>query len=56
MEGGVIVFHGHEVRVHGDSRGKLLDGSSGSLRAGKYPENSAQIAKVLRAVAEEFDA
>ncbi|WP_115726685.1 cold-shock protein [Actinomyces culturomici] len=35
---------------------KLLDGSSGSLRAGKYPENSAQIAKVLRAVAEEFDA
>ncbi len=35
---------------------KLLDASSEGLRAGRYPENSAQIAKVLRAVAEDFDA
>ncbi|MDO5721804.1 MAG: cold shock domain-containing protein [Actinomycetaceae bacterium] len=35
---------------------KLLDGSSASLRAGRYPENSKKIAKLLRAVADEFDA
>ena len=35
---------------------KLLDASSGSLRAGKYPDNAAKIAKVLRAVADDFDA
>lgn len=35
---------------------KLLDASSGPLRAGKYPDNSAKIAKLLRAVAEDFDA
>lgn len=35
---------------------KLLDASSSGLRAGKYPENSAAIAKVLRAVADDFDA
>ncbi|MDC4232202.1 cold shock domain-containing protein [Actinomyces sp. B33] len=35
---------------------KLLDGSSGSLRRGKYPDNAEMIAKVLRAVAEDFDA
>lgn len=35
---------------------KLLDASSTGLRAGRYPENSAQVAKVLRAVAEDFDA
>lgn len=35
---------------------RLLDDSSTSLRRGKYPENGHQIAKVLRAVAEEFDA
>ncbi len=35
---------------------KLLDSSSDSLRRGRYPDNSRQIAKVLRAVAEEFGA
>lgn len=35
---------------------KLLDNSSGPLRRGKYPDNAAKIAKVLRAVAEDFDA
>ncbi len=35
---------------------KLLDASSNSLRRGKYPENAHQIAKVLQAVAEDFDA
>ena len=35
---------------------KLLDASSTSLRRGKYPENAPQIAKVLKAVAEDFDA
>lgn len=35
---------------------KLLDASSSGLRQGHYPGNSAQIAKVLRAVAEDFDA
>lgn len=35
---------------------KLLDASSGSLRHGKYPSNSEQIAKLLRAVADDFDA
>ncbi len=35
---------------------KLLDHSSNSLRRGKYPDNSHQIAKVLQAVAEDFDA
>ena len=35
---------------------KLLDGTSNALRRGKYPENSKQIAKVLRAVAEDFSA
>lgn len=35
---------------------RLLDSSSDSLRRGKYPDNAGQIAKVLRAVAEEFSA
>lgn len=35
---------------------KLLDSSSNSLRRGKYPENAHQIAKVLKVVAEDFDA
>ena len=35
---------------------KLLDGSSDSLRRGRYPANSHQIAKVLQVVAEDFDA
>lgn len=35
---------------------KLLDMSSQSLRRGKYPPNSGKIAKVLRAVANDFDA
>lgn len=35
---------------------KLLDGSSDSLRRGKYPENGDKIAQLLRAVADEFDA
>ncbi|WRS31117.1 cold shock domain-containing protein [Actinomycetaceae bacterium MB13-C1-2] len=35
---------------------KLLDASSDSLRRGRYPENSKQIAKVLRAVADDFGA
>ncbi len=35
---------------------RLLDHSSDSLRRGKYPENAGKIAKVLRAVAEEFSA
>ena len=35
---------------------KLLDASSESLRRGHYPENAAKIAKVMRAVAEDFDA
>ena len=35
---------------------KLLDSSSASLRRGTYPDNATKIAKVLRAVAEEFDA
>ena len=35
---------------------KLLDGSSDSLRQGRYPANSHQIAKVLKVVAEDFDA
>ncbi len=35
---------------------KLLVASSESLRHGHYPENAAKIAKVMRAVAEDFDA
>lgn len=35
---------------------KLLDASSGALRNGKYPDNASKIAKVLRVVAEDFDA
>ena len=35
---------------------KLLDASSESLRRGHAPENAATIAKVMRAVAEDFDA
>ena len=35
---------------------KLLDASSESLRRGHYPETAAKIAKVRRAVAEDFDA
>ncbi len=35
---------------------RLLDDSSDSLRRGRYPESSHQIAKVLRAVAEDFGA
>lgn len=35
---------------------KLLDASSHSLRHGKYPPNSHKIAKLLRAVATDFDA
>lgn len=33
---------------------KLLDSCSDSLRRGHYPDNSKQIAKVLRAVADDF--
>lgn len=35
---------------------KMLDGASASLRRGKYPDNSQQVAKVLRVVAQSFDA
>ncbi|PID97841.1 MAG: cold-shock protein [Actinobacteria bacterium] len=35
---------------------RLLDDASNHLRRGKYPEHSSQVAKVLRAVAEDFDA
>lgn len=35
---------------------KLLDASSGHLRHGRYPENGAKIAQLLRAVADDFDA
>ncbi len=35
---------------------KLLDKTSDSLRRGRYPDNSKQIAKVLRVVAEDFGA
>lgn len=35
---------------------RLLDASSAALRRGKYPDNAPKIAKVLRAVAEDFDA
>lgn len=35
---------------------RLLDSTSDSLRRGRYPSNSKQIAKVLRAVAEDFGA
>ena len=35
---------------------KILDGASRHLRHGKYPNNAKQIAKVLQAVAEDFDA
>ncbi len=35
---------------------KMLDSTSDSLRRGRYPKNSKQIAKVLRAVAEDFGA
>lgn len=35
---------------------KLLDSASGSLRRGRYPDNSTKIAQVLRALAEDFDA
>lgn len=35
---------------------RLLDATSDSLRRGRYPSNSKQVAKVLRAVAEDFGA
>lgn len=35
---------------------KLLDASQGSLRRGRYPDNSKKIAQVMRALAEDFDA
>lgn len=35
---------------------KLLDASSDSLRRGRYPENSKQIAKVMRVLADDFGA
>lgn len=35
---------------------RLLDGASTSLRRGKYPENSEQIARVLRGTADRFGA
>ncbi|WP_099332535.1 cold-shock protein [Actinomyces minihominis] len=35
---------------------KLLDNSSDSLRRGRYPANSQQIAKLLHVVAEDFNA
>lgn len=35
---------------------KVLDNASVSLQRGKYPDNAAQVAKVLRAVAEDFGA
>ncbi len=35
---------------------KLMDQSSDQLRRGRYPKHSKQLAKVLRAVADDFDA
>ena len=35
---------------------RLMDSTSDSLRRGKYPDNAPKIAKVLKAVAEDFDA
>jgi len=35
---------------------RLLDAASNSLRRGKYPEHGRNIAKVLRVVADNFDA
>lgn len=35
---------------------KVLDATSNSLRRGKYPDNAHQVAKVLKKVAEDFDA
>lgn len=35
---------------------KLLDSTSDPLRRGRYPENGRKIAKLLRALAREFDA
>lgn len=35
---------------------KMLNSSSDALRHGHYPDNSRQIAKILQAVAEDFDA
>ena len=35
---------------------KVLDSTSDSLRRGRYPGNSRQVAKVLRAIADDFDA
>lgn len=35
---------------------KILDASSGSLRRGKYPDNGGKIAKMLRVLADSFDA
>lgn len=35
---------------------KMLDRSSGALRHNRYPDNSAKIAALLRAVADQFDA
>lgn len=35
---------------------KLLDRSSDALRRGRYPENSKKIAKLLQAVAKDFNA
>ena len=35
---------------------RMLDGASGSLRRGRYPEHSKKIAQVLRAVSDNFDA
>ena len=35
---------------------RLLDGASTQLRRGRYPEGGGQIARALRAVADDFDA
>ena len=35
---------------------RILDDASGSLRRGKYPENGKQIAKMLKIVAQSFEA
>lgn len=35
---------------------RILDDASGSLRRGKYPDNGKQIAKMLKIVAQSFEA
>ncbi len=35
---------------------RILDSASGSLRKGRYPDNGKQIAKMLKVVAQSFEA